>query len=155
MISALISFLGGSVFRLIFGEISSYLTKKQDHAQEMERLRLQAELDDKNHQRSLENLRLQSDLGVRQIEAQRDSQVSQTDAQAFSYAMKDAFKPTNIPFVDIWNGIIRPAAATLVLGLWFLKLWKQGFVMDTWDSELAGVILGFFFANRMMSQRGK
>lgn len=155
MISALLSFLGGSVFRMIFGEISSFLTKKQDHAQEMERLRLQAELDDKNHQRSLENLRLQAELGVRQVEALRDSEVSQAEAQAFGYAMKDAFKPTGIFFVDAWNGVIRPAAATLVLGLWFLKLWKQRFVMDSFDTELAGVILGFFFASRMMDKRGK
>ena len=42
MISAIISFLGGSVFRMIWGEVSTWVTAKQNHAQELERLRLQA-----------------------------------------------------------------------------------------------------------------
>lgn len=32
MITALLSFLGGNVFRMIFGEVVSWLNKKQDHA---------------------------------------------------------------------------------------------------------------------------
>lgn len=153
--SAILSFLGGSVFRMIWGEVSSFFTKKQDHEQEMERLRLQAELDDKNHQRSLENLRLQAELGVRQIEAQSAAKAEETDALAFGYAIKDAFKPTGIFFVDVWNGIIRPAAATIVLMLWVGKLASQHFTMDAWDMELSGVILGFWFASRAMSRHGK
>ena len=31
MFSALFSFLGGSVFRMIWGEISSFIEKKQEH----------------------------------------------------------------------------------------------------------------------------
>lgn len=40
MISALLSFLGGNVFRLMFGEIVAFLNKKQEHAQELDRMRL-------------------------------------------------------------------------------------------------------------------
>ena len=40
MITALLSFLGGNVFRMIFGEVIAYLNKKQDHAQEIDRLKL-------------------------------------------------------------------------------------------------------------------
>jgi hypothetical protein len=153
--SALLSFLGGSVFRMIFGEISSFFTKKQDHDQEMARMRLQAEVADKDHARMLENLRLQSELGVRQIEAQAVAEVDKSEALAFGYAMKDAFKPTGIWFVDVWNGLIRPAAATVVLFLWLLKLYHQDYRMAEWDMELAGVILGWFFANRTMGKNGK
>lgn len=155
MISALLSFLGGSVFRMVWGEASAYFNKKQDFEQEMARMKLQAELDDKNHQRMLENLRLQAELGVRQIAAQAQAEADKSDALAFGYAMKDAFKTTGILFVDIWNGIIRPAAATIVLCLWVAKLSAQGFVMDAWDMELGGVILGFWFANRVMARNGK
>ena len=41
MFSALFSFLGGSVFRMIWGEVSSFIEKRQEHAQEIERMRLQ------------------------------------------------------------------------------------------------------------------
>jgi hypothetical protein len=154
MLEALLSFLGGSVFRMIWGELSTWHTKKQDHQFELERMKLQTELEDRAHQRTQESLRLQSELGIKTIEAQAQSHVDQAEADAFTEAMKNAFKPTGITFVDAWNGIIRPAAATIVLVLWCLKLYVQGFVMQEWDLSLAGVVLGFFFANRALG-RGK
>jgi hypothetical protein len=41
MIAALLSFLGGNVFRLMFGEVVAFLNKRQEHAQEIDRMRLQ------------------------------------------------------------------------------------------------------------------
>jgi len=155
MFAALFSFLGGSVFRMIWGEISSFVNKKQDHAHEIEMMRLQADLDDKAHARTMENLRLQADLNVRQVEVQRDAAVAQAEADAFTEAMKNAFKPSGIWWVDAWNGIIRPAAATIVLILWTLKLAQQGFKMEAYDMEISGVVLGFFFADRGLAKRGK
>jgi hypothetical protein len=154
MLEALLSFLGGSVFRMIWGEMSTWHTKKQDHQFELERMKLQTELEDRAHQRVQESLRLQSELGIKTIEAQAQAHVDQVEADAFTEAMKNAFKPTGITFVDAWNGIIRPAAATIVLILWCLKLFAQGFIMQDWDLSLAGVVLGFFFANRALG-RGK
>jgi len=155
MFSALTSFLGGSIFRMIWGEISSYMTKRQDHQNEMEMMKLQAENDDKAHQRTLENLRLQAELNVRQVEVQRDATVATADADAFDEAMKNAFKPTGVQWVDAWNGVIRPAAATIVLVLWFAKLAGQGFDMVEWDMDISGVVLGFYFADRSLGKRGK
>ena len=154
MLEALLSFLGGSVFRMIWGEMSAWYTKKQDHEFEQARMQLQAELDDRAHQRMQEALRLQSELGIKTIEAQAQSHIDQVEADAFTEAMKSAFQPTGITFVDAWNGLIRPAAATIVLVLWCLKLNEQHFVMQDWDLSLAGVVLGFFFANRALG-RGK
>lgn len=154
MLEALLSFLGGSVFRMIWGELSTWHTKKQDHQFEMERMKLQTELEDKAHQRMQESLRLQNELGIKTIEAQAQAHIDQVEADAFTEAMKNAFKPTGITWVDAWNGTIRPAAATIVLALWCLKLNAQNFVMQDWDLSLAGVVLGFFFANRALG-RGK
>jgi len=153
--SALFSFLGGSVFRMLWGEISSYFNKRQDNAHEIEMLRLQAELDDAAHKRTLEQLNLQAVLGVKTIEVQKDADVARAEADAFSCAMSNAFKPTGFALVDIWNGVIRPSAATIVLVLWFAKLAGQGFVMDGWDKEVSGVVLGFFFADRTLGKRWK
>jgi hypothetical protein len=155
MFSALFSFLGGSIFRMIWGEVSSFFQKKQDHEYEIARLQLQMTIDDKAAERQAANLRLQQQLGIQTIEVQRDALVATEEAGAFKAAMADAFKPTGYKFVDVWNGVIRPAAATIVLVLWFAKLASQGFVMDDYDQELSGVVLGFFFANRALGSRGK
>jgi hypothetical protein len=34
VITTILSFLGGSVFRMLWGEISSWMNKQQDHAHE-------------------------------------------------------------------------------------------------------------------------
>jgi len=155
MFSALFSFLGGSVFRMLWGEISSLMSKRQDHAHEIERLRLQSELDDKAHLRTQDNLRLQHQLGVEQIEVMRESASSAAADEAFGNAMKEAFKPTGYTLVDVWNGVIRPQFAQIALCLWFAKVVGQGFTMDDYDKELVAAILGFFVADRTLLKRGK
>lgn len=152
---ALLSFLGGSVFRMIWGEISSFISKKQEHEIELASLRLQAELEDKRHFNSLEALRLQAELGIKVAEVNKEIAIEQGEADAFTEAMKSAFKPTGYALVDVWNGVIRPAAATIVLCLWSAKLAGQGFKMDAYDMEISGVVLGFFFADRGLAKRGK
>lgn len=155
MIEALFSFLGGSVFRMIWGEVSAWYNKRQDHTFELERLRLQTEIDDRAHQRNQEALRLQSELGIKTIEAKMEADVATAEADAFVKAMESAFKPTGWSFVDIWNGIIRPTAATIALALWVMKLHSQNWMMQEWDITLAGTVLGFFFADRSLGKRGK
>jgi hypothetical protein len=155
MIEALFSFLGGSVFRMVWGEVSAWYNKKQDHQFEIERMKLQNALDDRQHQRTQEALRLQNELGIKVIAAQGEADVATAEAEAFAKAMDNAFKPSGYAFVDIWNGIVRPSAATIALGLWVLKLYSQGWKMDDWDVALVGMVLGFFFADRSLSKRAK
>jgi hypothetical protein len=155
MLSALFSFLGGSFFRMIWGEVSIFVQKKQDHAFELERMRLQTEIDDRAHQRIQEALKLQSELGIKMVEAQSEANVLSEEAKSFTEAMKNAFKPSGIYWVDAWNSLIRPAAATVALALWVGKLVNQGFVMEVYDTEITGVVLGFFFADRSLGKRGK
>lgn len=155
MLEAILSFLGGSLMRTIWGELSSWMNKRQDHAFEIERMRLQNDLDDKAHQRNQETLRLQNELGIQMVEAKGQADVATTEAEAFNALIQNAFKPTGYAFVDVWNGIIRPSAATIALVLWCLKLSNQGWKMDDWDVTLAGTVLGFFFADRSLGKRGK
>lgn len=155
MVEALFSFLGGSAFRMIWGEVVAWKNKKLDHDQELERMRLQSDLDDKAHQRTQEALRLQAQLGIQTIEAKAEADVSELEAAAFTAAMGEAFKPSGVKIVDVWNGVIRPFAASLALYLWFRKLDGQNFTMTDWDYTLVGTILGFFFASRELAKRGK
>jgi hypothetical protein len=155
MIEALFSFLGGSVFRMIWGEVSAWYNKRQDHAHEIERMRLQSEMEDKAHERMQAALTLQHQLGIQMVEAKAEADVAVAEASAFAKVMENAFKPTGWAIVDIWNGIIRPSAATIALTLWVLKLASQNWKMDEWDVTLAGTVLGFFFADRSLGKRGK
>lgn len=155
MFSALFSFLGGSVFRMIWGEASSFINKREDHKQELAMMQVQAQLDAEKHTRDMEMLRTQAELGLKTVEVQAQAALDKGDADAFVAAMNKAFTPTGITWVDAWNGTIRPAAATIVLLLWVGKLASQGFTMQDYDQELSGVVLGFFFANRALGQSGK
>lgn len=151
----ILSFLGGNAFRLIFGEVVSFFQRKQEHAQEVERMRLQAELDAAQHARNLESIRVQAEQGVKVIEAQRDAAADAADADAFSRAVEAVGKPSGIKWLDAWNGSIRPALATLAAALVVFEALRNGFVLSEWDRELVGAILGIYVADRHLSKRGK
>jgi hypothetical protein len=155
MFSALLSFLGGSVFRMVWGEIAALLTARQDHRHEIERLKLQAETDAAQHARNLEAIKVQADLGVQTIRVQAEADIGGIEAQAWGNAVAALQQPTGIWAVDFWNGIIRPLAASIAIVLWVLALNSQGWQMGEWDKELVGVVLGFFFASRELLKRGK
>lgn len=155
MFSALFSFLGGSVFRMILGEVSDWLKKKQEHAQEMDRMRLESSLEAERHSRDMDRIRLQYDLKVQEVKVIGDIAVEKAAADAFTEAMKHANQPTGIRWVDGWNASIRPAAATIALALWILALGQAGFITNDWDRELIGAIFGFFFADRALGKKGK
>lgn len=155
MISALISFLGGSFARMAWGELSSWITAYQDHRHEIARIELQARIDADQHARNLDALRLQAELGVQTIRVQGEADLAQEDAAAFREAIGTASNPTGIKWVDAWNASVRPAFATVVLILWVLILHRQGYSPSPWDLDLMGAVAGFFFADRMLGKRGK
>lgn len=153
--SAIISFLGGSAFRLIWGQISEFLTERQNHKHEVERMKLQEQLDASQHARNLESIRLQADLGVREIRVKAEADTSRIETEGWAAAVASAHKPSGIYLVDLWNGIIRPLAASIAIFLWVFALNEAGWKMSDWDKELVGVILGFYFATRVMVHRNK
>ena len=155
MISALISFFGGSVFRMIWGEVSAFITAKQEHAQELDRMRLQGELDAAQHARNLEAIKVQSDLGVKVIEVQRDADIDRIEAGAWERTVDAVGKLTGIRFIDVWNQSVRPLLATLAILFVCFEIIERGMVLSDWDRELFGAILGIYVADRSLSRRGK
>jgi len=153
--SALISFLGGSVFRMVWGEVSAYMTKKQDHEHEIERMKLQGEEDAAQHARNLESITVQAGLGVKTIQVQSDAITSQLETGAWAQAVTDVGKQTGIKLIDIWNGAIRPWLATVATVMVIVQFVQHGFVMTDWDRELVGAILGIYVADRSLKHRGK
>lgn len=153
--SAILTFLGGSAFRAVWGEFSSWLNARQEHAHEMDRMRLQAQLDAAVHDRNIAGLRVQSELGLKNIQVQSEANLAQLDATMLSDAIKIASTPTGIHWVDAWSALIRPAYASVCLLLWCLCLHRQEFKLTEWDYSLLGSVAGFFFADRMLRRNGK
>jgi hypothetical protein len=155
MFSAVISFLGGSVFRMIWGEISAFLTARQEHQHELDRLRLQGELDAAAHVRQLESMRAQHDMGVELIRVQSDADLGKIDAEIFGRAVTMTGQLTGFALVDIWNGVIRPALATVCIALVVLNFYRHDWTLDEQGWSLVGAALGVYVADRMLFKRGK
>lgn len=148
MFLSILSFLGGAAGRALIGQAIDWLKVKQEHQQEMERLRLQGELENAAHARQQETIRLQAQLNVQQVQVQGDADVAKLEAQAFTEAMKVANAPTGVRWIDGWNGTIRPSTASVAIALWLLKVVKAGLVLTAWDENLIAAVLGYYFADR-------
>jgi hypothetical protein len=152
---AIISFLGGSAFRAVWGEVSTWLNNRQAHAQEMERMKLQSQLDVAKSAQQLEAIKTQAALQIQTVQVQSQAAIDQSDAEAFKAAVAAAETKTGVAWVDAWNGSIRPAFATVALILWICALASRSFALIAWDLDLIGSVAGFFFADRSLRNRGK
>ncbi len=154
MIEAILSFLGGSTLRMVWGEVSAYLTRKQDHQHEVERMRLQADLDAGQHARTLSSLRLQGELGVKTIEVQSEGAVDQLEAQGWLEAVKSTGRATGVRWVDAWNSAIRPGVATWGIVMLTAEAMRLLVVTDG-TASVVYAFLGIFAADRSLGKRGK
>lgn len=155
MLSALLSFLGGTAFRMIWGEVSAWLKEKQQHAQEMERLRLSEDLEQSRHKRQQELIQLQHSLGLQTIQLQGDIESEKLAAQAFVEAQKTLRAPSGVKWIDGWNASIRPLVATIAVVLWVGDMAQKAWALTEWDKNIIGAVLGFYFADRSLKHRGK
>jgi hypothetical protein len=152
--SGLVSFLGGSAFRSIWGEFSHWFTAKQEHKQEMERMQLSNAEAAAQHARNLEAQRLQSDLGVQVIRVQAETNIDEIDADGRNEVVKSTTRIIGIKWIDAWNASIRPAVASwavIMLTLGDLHL----IVISAVVMEIAGAALGIYLADRVLMKRGK
>lgn len=155
MFPGLIAFLGGSAFRMVWGELSAWLTARQDHAHELERMRLQGDLEAAQHARNMESIRVQADLGVKTIAAQADADLDKLTGEAWGDLVSSTTRLTGIGWVDGWNQSIRPLLATLSIAVVVAEILAAGFILTEWDRELVGAILGIYTADRSLAKRGK
>lgn len=153
--SALLSFLGGSAFRMIWGEVSAFITAKQSHRQELERLSLQDRIDTAAHARNIESLKIQSELGIKTIEAQRDSIISQSEVDAWAESVKSVGRKTGNKWVDIANGFVRPILAYLSIIMVVASVIANGWILTALAADVVCAILGIYVADRSLQKRGK
>jgi hypothetical protein len=155
MIVSLLSFLGGNVFRMIFGEIVSAWNKKQDHTQEMERMKLQGDLDSAQHQRNQEAIKVQSELGNKTIQVQSEAVISQIEADGWLEAVKATAIKTGIAWVDAWNAMIRPGVATWSVVMLTLAEINAIHALSENVTAICSCALGIYLADRSLMKRGK
>ena len=150
----LLAFFGGSAFRMLWGEVFSFLDKRREHAQELERMRLCEQFDEAKHRRNLEAQELQAKLGVQVIRAESDAVVEGFEAKAWADIVQSTGKPIGVKWVDAWNAAIRPAGATWAFAL----LTLEAFAVVTITSgtlEVCWAYLGLFVADRIHVKRRK
>jgi hypothetical protein len=140
---------------MIWGEVSAWMTARQEHSHELERLRVQGELDAAAHVRQLEAIKTQHEMGVELIRVQADADLSRIDADIFGQAVALTGKQTGYALVDVWNGIIRPALATMCMALVALHFWRHDWTLDEQGWALVGASLGIFVADRTLFKRNK
>jgi hypothetical protein len=154
MLTALVAFLSGGVARMIFGELMALVNKRIEHSQEMDRMKLQGELDDKQHARNMESIKTQNDLGVKTIRVQSEAVIGEIEARGWLATVEGSTKKIGIDWVDAWNAVIRPAVATWAIfmisgeafGFWKLSEPTLG---------ICGAALGIYLATRDLFKRGK
>ena len=155
MIASLFAFLGGSVFRMMWGELSAYLSKAQEHTYEIERMKMQGDIDAAQHGRNMEAIRIQAELGVKTIQVQAESAISQIETEAWLSAVKSTTQSVGIFFIDAWNGIIRPLVATWAIVVISIDMSSKHWLLDDNGWMLASAALGIYLADRALFKRGK
>lgn len=154
MITALFSFFGGSVFRMLWGEISSFVNKAQDHKQELDRMNLQNVLDAAQHERNMESIKLQADQQIKVVQVQAESAIGEIEANGWLEAVKATAIKTGLAWVDAWNAVIRPAVATWSIVMITLN---EVHVITMSENTVAvtGAALGIYLVDRTLFKRGK
>lgn len=115
--SGIISFIGGTAFRWLFGEVMGFFKARQEHKQELEMLRLNHELAAQQAQWRRDEIAAQAAAGVQVIEAKAEA-----DDRGFANAMtlealRQIGQQSGIAWVDAWNQSIRPLLATVAIVL--------------------------------------
>jgi hypothetical protein len=154
MLTGLLSFLGGSAFRMLWGEVSSLFDKHLEHNQELDRMKLIEQFDEAKHRREMESLKLQAEHGVQLVRVKSEANIDEYEAKAWAALSESTTKQIGIKWVDAWNAAIRPGGATWAIAL--LTLEAFAFVSVTSGTlEVAWAFLGLFVADRTLGKRGK
>ncbi len=161
LISTIIGLIGGALPRLL-GIIES----GANHKRELEFLRVQHELM-MERQKSEAGSKLreaESNLVAEEVRAMREHLTAIIEVQG---------RATGIAWIDAFNAVLRPAATTLILVIFFvtslafvassIAMWRAGQIKDgielakvVWGSMIGfsiEAVLGFLFGARQVSKR--
>jgi hypothetical protein len=151
----ILSFLGGTAFRWLFGEIIGFVKEREERKRELEMMRLSHEQDKDKHQWQQEAIAAQAAAGVRVIEARRQADESAASDATFFKASEGVNKASERgDWIGAWNASIRPFLATVgILLLVGNTVAPSVFVLSALVMELICAALGVFVGERIR-QRG-
>lgn len=154
-ISAALTFFGGSTFRMVWGEVSHWLTAAREHKREMERMKLEGDLAAAAHARNQEAIKTQAELGIQVIRVQAEGAIDKLEAEGWLEAVKATGRSVGIAWVDAWNAVIRPALATWSVVM--LSAQEFGVIKPLSEVTISVclAILGIYVADRSLAKRGK
>lgn len=150
MITAIVSFLASTAFRMMLSELLDSFKKWQDNKLEMLRMEQQERLDQQKFEREQAAVKLQHDMGVDVIRLKGavDHQRLQDLMQIES--VKQIGRKTGVRWIDGWNGAIRPLLATIAIGVWVASM-LQFMVLQEFDRALISAVLGLFIGGRIQT----
>lgn len=155
MLEAFLMFLGGSTFRAIWGEVAAFVTKRQDHQQELALMAMQQRTDAQRHSQQVEMIRIEAERQVQVIRVQGDADVARIESDAWLDAVRATSRPSGVRWVDGWNGAIRPGLATLAGTLIVGDFVSGGYVLSDAGWAIVSAALGVFLADRALRYQGK
>ena len=155
MLGGLLSFLGGTAFRWILGEVFGFLKARDEHRAEMERTRLQIELERERAALQRAAAQQAADLGVKVIEAQSEAAAEAAAALAHLRSIEGVNEASKRgDWIGAWNASIRPLAATAAIFLLVgQSVAPSVFVLSAVVVDVICAILGVFVGERIR-QRG-
>lgn len=150
--AGIFSFLGGTAFRWLFGELIGFFKAKQEHAQEIERMRLSHDQDNDRHKWQQEAIAAQAAAGVKVIEAQAEASAHAMADQMLLTTMETMGKPSGIQWIDGFNALIRPELAQVsIILLVASAIWPKDIVLTGIVGEVVCAALGLFLGGRIGS----
>ncbi len=155
MLGGLLSFLGGTAFRWILGEVLGFMKARDEHKMEMQRMTLQHDQDRDRALWQRESMAVAAAEGLKVIEAQSVAAKAQAADAAFLAAIGGVNEAAQRnDWIGAWNASIRPLLATvaivLLVGQAIAPTWV---VLSPLVMDLICAVLGVFVGERIR-QRG-
>lgn len=160
LISTLIGLVGGALPRIL-----GIVEGRANHRRELEFLKLQ-------HEQQLERAKLEAGAKLREAESALVAEEVRAMREHLTAIIEAQAKPTGIAWIDGFNAVLRPAATTLILVVFFgtalvyvasaVAMWRAGavtgveFAQMVWGGMIGLSIegaLGFLFGVRTTGKR--
>lgn len=150
----LISFLGGTAFRWLFGSVLDQWNKYQDHKHEMAMMTLQHTQDAERHKWQQDAIKAQAEAGIKVIEAETQKASTAAVETAFALAMQGVNEASRREdWVGGWNAVIRPLLATVAILLLAGESVAPGLIKLTpLFADVACAALGVFVGERIKAR---
>ena len=151
MFGGVLSFLGGTAFRWLMGELIGYVKARQDHSHELERMRLSLDLERQRADLQRQAIQQAADMQVRVVEAQAQATADRLAGEALAAAVMGVNEAqTRRDWIGAFNALIRPELAQVsILLLVGHALWPQHVTLTPLMLELMCGVLGVFVGERI------